>query len=509
MMHQTGDAICPISLRCTPLTKIAQVALVPLGLALIACGSDGSGPAGASGTAPSLAEALNESSAGELGGNAETLLSSAEQQGRLLFERAFPRTNGRSCATCHVLSEATTLLPDSVAARLEQNPQDPLFQALDADDPDAEVLTFEHLKKGLVRVTLPLPDNMDLIDLDGNVITPEDRTLFVWRGVPSVADVVLTAPYQLDGRAATLEEQAQGAISSHSEGPIVPNRQLERIGDFEQAVFSNARARYVAKLIELGVAPKDIIPPELSMPLSSREARGRELFGQGCAPCHGGAGTNRIIDRDVHDLFFNKVNSEGNLIFETSDDHPPLTAPVPRPDNEFLNVGFGLASALAQIGQGTTFNQDVELPRYRFRFYTDGSREEQVTDLPPVPVTESGDLFDPNPALDDEGAPIVGPNRFPQLFSTDGGRALITGDPLDFEAFDVPSLRGIAATAPYYHDNSMETLEDVIDSYSRFVLGALPPLGLPPNNPPETPNTPPEALSPRQKVDLLAFLLRL
>ena len=67
------------------------------------------------------------------------------------------------------------------------------------------------------------------------------------------------------------------------------------------------------------------------------------------------------------------------------------------------------------------------------------------------------------------------------------GRAAITGDPADFEAFDVPQLRGIARTAPYFHDNSHETLRDVVDTYSRFVLPFITPLNLPAVHPPEQP----------------------
>jgi cytochrome c peroxidase len=74
---------------------------------------------------------------------------------------------------------------------------------------------------------------------------------------------------------------------------------------------------------------------------------------------------------------------------------------------------------------------------------------------------------------------------------------------------DVTPLRGIAGTAPYFHDNSHETLKDVIDSYSRFILSALTPLQLPRVNPPESPDGAPEALSVQQKHDLLAFLQRL
>src|SRR5687768_10454891 len=89
--------------------------------------------------------------------------------GKKLFDEPFADTNGRSCSTCHVLDDHTVLTTANVAARLAADPSDPLFNRIDADDPFAPELTFEHLKKGLVRVVLDLPDNMDVIDLEGNV----------------------------------------------------------------------------------------------------------------------------------------------------------------------------------------------------------------------------------------------------------------------------------------------------------------------------------------------------
>jgi len=186
-----------------------------------------------------------------------------------------------------------------------------------------------------------------------------------------------------------------------------------------------------------------------------------------------------------------------------------VAVPEQHPEDEFLNIGFGFGSYLAQVGLAKTFNSDVALPRYRFRFYADGSRAKTIVDLPPVPQTQSGEPFDLRPKLDADGAPLVGPNRLPQLFSTDPGRAAISGDPTDFEAFDVPPLRGIARTAPYYHDNSLGTLEEVVDAYSRFVLGFITPLKLPAVHPPELPNSPPESLSRDEKADLVTFLRRL
>jgi len=105
--------------------------------------------------------------------------------------------------------------------------------------------------------------------------------------------------------------------------------------------------------------------------------------------------------------------------------------------------------------------------------------------------------------------PAIGVSLVPEPFSVDPGRAIISGDPYDWEGFDVPQLRGIAGTAPYFHDNSEPDLPAVIDLYSRFVLQAVPALNLPPANPPEAPGLPPEVFSPTQKAQLLAFLQEL
>jgi len=56
------------------------------------------------------------------------------------------------------------------------------------------------------------------------------------------------------------------------------------------------------------------------------------------------------------------------------------------------------------------------------------------------------------------------------------GRAALTGDPADLHVFKVPSLRNVALTAPYFHDGSVETLEQAVSIMGRFQLGiALPP----------------------------------
>ncbi|MEQ1893372.1 MAG: cytochrome c peroxidase [Planctomycetota bacterium] len=45
------------------------------------------------------------------------------------------------------------------------------------------------------------------------------------------------------------------------------------------------------------------------------------------------------------------------------------------------------------------------------------------------------------------------------------GRAAVSGDPADRGKWKTPSLRGLVATAPYMHDGSLATLEDVVEFY--------------------------------------------
>jgi cytochrome c peroxidase len=58
------------------------------------------------------------------------------------------------------------------------------------------------------------------------------------------------------------------------------------------------------------------------------------------------------------------------------------------------------------------------------------------------------------------------------LAVTDPGRALITGQCADIGKLKGPILRGLAARAPYFHNGSAATLQDVIEFYDqRFSIG--------------------------------------
>jgi len=81
----------------------------------------------------------------------------------------------------------------------------------------------------------------------------------------------------------------------------------------------------------------------------------------------------------------------------------------------------------------------------------------------------------------------------------DIGRARVTGRAKDVGAFKTPTLRDVARSAPYMHDGSLATLEDVVAFYDSGGV-ANPQLGA---------EIKPLALTGEQRRDLVAFLFAL
>ena len=266
----------------------------------------------------------------------------------------------------------------------------------------------------------------------------------------------------------------------------------------------------MSTLLDLGVPLEQIPMPEAYMPLDPQERRGREVFKAACEGCHGAATTDRIVNREVQALFFPAHQARRQRRFQVVPGVGPVPVFVSRPDVEIVNYGFGIFSYLGQLGLFPAFNASVELPRYRFRFYEDGTRDRgghraaaRAGDRqrrPPRPH--------PRPRRERRAhrgsqppAPALHHRPRPRRHHRRPGRLRGLRRP--------PAARHRPARPPYFHDNSHDTLKDVVDTYSRFVLPVIPPLNLPRVNPPELPGLPPESLTPAQKDDLMAFLERL
>ncbi|RZS56775.1 methanobactin export MATE transporter MbnM [Sphaerotilus mobilis] len=89
------------------------------------------------------------------------------------------------------------------------------------------------------------------------------------------------------------------------------------------------------------------------------------------------------------------------------------------------------------------------------------------------------------------------------------GLITMTAVASDMGKFRAPSLRNVAVTAPYAHDGSVATLEDVLDNYAaggRFIAAGQPHAGDGRLNPYKSDLIPVIQLNAQDKADIVAFL---
>ena len=101
---------------------------------------------------------------------------------------------------------------------------------------------------------------------------------------------------------------------------------------------------------------------------------------------------------------------------------------------------------------------------------------------------------------------------FQFITTSDPGRLLLTGQPADLNVMDVTQLRGISKTAPYFHNNSAATLEEVLDHYDalfRRVARLNPAPNLPPILSSNGLVVDRGFVKPEERAALLAYLRRL
>jgi cytochrome c peroxidase len=363
--------------------------------------------------------------------------------------------NGRACADCHMPSEAFQLSPAAARARFEallakrasdRNADDPLFRPIDADDfreNGEQASDFSNLvENGLVRVTMPLPANVELIDPSTGLPSSE-TSVDLWRAVIPVFNVAITGPddqlpvwppgaprvaimgqdpngpnrqggYQHDARFGTLQEQARAALIHHAQVTAEPPADmLDALAAFQQTLFSS---RGVERLAETVLSGADFVDPDPE--LNELEQQGKVVFNRACATCHGATS------------------------------HPGTSTPE-----------RGMVRPI-------------------------GIRYHNIQTACPRPATDGFAPCPPRLARNARTYRITLANgTFQTVTTSDPGRLLLTGQPADLGVMDSTQLRGISRTAPYFHNNSAATLEEVLDLYDAFFRRSLrlfPPPNLPP-----------------------------
>ncbi len=327
-----------------------------------------------------------------------------ELDGRKLFDKETFGGNGRTCQTCHSKRTGTLTLED-VQRIIEKRDPDALL-VHDALDDDG-VGTTRLQAHATIRMRIPLPPWLSLAD------EPGATHVTVFRGIPSTRNTPALDPVLLhDGRAPTLQEQARGAIHDHYQNTVEPtDAQLDAIAELQRTDARFFSSPALRKFARTGA------PPELPPGRTPAERRGRAFVADApfappskngiCALCHGGPMLNRV--NQAHSNF-----AGGN----------------PPPGVRFINTGVTLVNAP---------NNPI-----RRWIVADGVNPPVRIDSPDL-----GLLLDPTPP-----AVQPPPSVIPKAF---------------FAAmFKIPTLWGVADTAPYFHDNGAKTLRDAVAHYQRF-----------------------------------------
>jgi cytochrome c peroxidase len=330
-------------------------------------------------------------------------------RGALNFFSPFPGGNGRACATCHSPRDGYSLSPETVESRWRR------LQAARRTDPSADDPLFRSIDADdgkqdytLLRTRALIKVRIPLPKRVRLTDSPQATHVTVSRAVPPLSMLKYTAPYQQDRTIPTLEEQARAAVSAHMEASAPPTAEfLESVVHFERGLFANAGARRVAAALDAGLSA-----PEVDPPLTALERRGKDRFDFFCGKCHGGPAQVENLEDRIFPPFDGSANPKS------------------------LNVGVSnpLPSGLTSEIHGPAF--DLLVQRFTIDLPNGGS----------VELSSS----DPGTVLTDVHA-----------LETVGGNQV-------FNRFDIPQLRGINETAPYFHDHRAQSLEDVLRHYQRF-----------------------------------------
>ncbi len=338
--------------------------------------------------------------------------------------------NGRSCADCHMPTDQFQLSPASAEARFRLlqlrrrfNPKadDPLFRPIDADDfriNGEHATDFSNLRQnGLVRITFDLPPNMRLID-PATSQPSDEASVDVWRMVPTVNDVALTGP-ALDNfwprepnRTGGYQLDARiGTLQAQADGALVNHAEIkdvpsQRLLDDLASFQKVLFTNHRVRALSDAIREGTTPLPDPDPPLDALEQQGKAVFVRACTQCHGGPSqSNAPVIVRFHDI----------------------ASQCPRPVDTVTPARFAFAPCPDRLARN--------------------ARTYEITMANGTKVRRA---------------------------SSDPGRALLTGfvggaPPTDdWNKFDMPGLRGISKTAPYFHNNSAATLEEMVDHYVEF-----------------------------------------
>jgi cytochrome c peroxidase len=351
--------------------------------------------------------------------------ASYSTQGSISLDNAFfqPQgTNGRHCATCHAPQDGWSITPATAQQLFDATGGlDPLFSRLDADKPtftnaDIAAMSVEQRRaifsmllegKFTRSVNVPATRDYDIIDVhDPMGVGTTSRFWFFRRPLATANFKSPSVMWDLANTVGTdlyagLVRQARGNVTGAQEGAPASDATITEIVDYEFEM-SNAQ----------------LIVPDVGRLDSDGATGGPEAH----------ASQPLVVGRfDLFDAWATSENAlrvqiyRGQELFNRGDRNGRQCAGCHNAANSGQNV------------QGTAFNIGASNPVFakpNMAAYTVQSR-----------LT---------------GAIVA---------TTDPGRGGRTGRFADLNRFKVPSLRGMAGRAPFFHGGIADTLADVVAFY--------------------------------------------
>lgn len=328
-------------------------------------------------------------------------------------------SNGRSCVSCHVPEEAWSITPATVQRLFrETGGTHPVFNPLDANNPGMDFDTVEArraysmlLTRGVFRRggALRAEREWDLVGVDDPHGYASFTRLVQWRrAMPTINFALGSATVNWDGgnsigadQVAGLTNQATRNVTGGQQGPPAPPEVIAAIVEFERSL-SSAQIN-VAGVGRLNSDGARGGPEALSQ--MTKTAGRFDLF-----DAWAGDDNPRRAQIARGQELFNGTNAGGGRCGGC---------------HNSANNGTNVNSLLFDIRTASAAVRTPDLPLYTFRNRATG----EIRQL------------------------------------TDTGRGNVTGLWSDLGRFKTPTIRSLAARAPYFHNGIADTLEDVVRHY--------------------------------------------
>lgn len=391
-------------------------------------------------------------------------------------------TNGRSCATCHPLSEGLNMSPEFAQSLFDLTQGlDPLFAAVDGtNSPNADMSTVEARArntsmlrtKGLFRISLTTPANAEFVieTFDDPYGFSSAAEISAFRRPLPASNLRFLSTVMWDGREfltqgsvqAALRSQVKDAVLGHMQASAPPSEsQITQIVDFETSlfttqVFDNGAGSLDTPLVRAG--PGSLVRTPFFPGINRFVANGQRvlgfnprvfsLFGPWTKPAKRG-GPQATPPQQAIARGERIFNGRSFLITGVAGFNERLAAPRGRGPGPRAANSMGIRGTCSSChnlpGVGSQ-----SLPLLMNTGIADASR--RTPDMP---------LYTLRNILTGE-----------RVRTTDPGAAMTTGRWADIGKFKTPSLRGLETHSPYMHNGFSGELLDIVDFYDRrFSIG--------------------------------------